>query len=308
MLQKRKFASLVAGLLACLLIAPAHGASVNSSINLGDNSENGGQSTVNGSITVGDNSTVNGSLNTVNGTIRVGKNTRLKDADTVNGSIRIDSGSFVDDVDSVNGSIRLGTDVTVDGDIEVVNGKITLDKGTTVADGVSNVNGEMEFFGARIGGNVSTVNGDISLSDASTVAGDLVVEKPGGWNWNKKKREPRRQQFVVLHRSNAIGAAALNSEPAIAGSIRTCINLAQFGHAVRNPMNATTRCLDIRRNDFFRCAHIGNLTRVKRARRGHGVQIAITEVIEAQLFGAHAGRKHPRIDTRQFYRGILTCR
>jgi hypothetical protein len=206
MLQKRKFASLMPGLLACLLIAPAQGASVNKSINLGDNSENGGQSTVNGSITVGDNSTVNGSLNTVNGTIRVGKNSRLKDADTVNGGIRIDSGSFVDDIDSVNGSIRLGTDVTVDGEIEVVNGKITLDKGTTVADGVSNINGEMEFIGARVGGNVSTVNGDISLRDASIVAGDLLVEKPGSWNRNKDKREPK---IIIGPGSQVIGQIVL---------------------------------------------------------------------------------------------------
>jgi hypothetical protein len=34
---------------------------------------------------------------------------------------------------------------------------------------------------------VTTVNGDIDLSDASVVKGDLIVEKPGGWNfgWNK---------------------------------------------------------------------------------------------------------------------------
>jgi UDP-3-O-[3-hydroxymyristoyl] glucosamine N-acyltransferase len=191
MWHKRKSVALVAGLVAMLGVASAQGGSLNKSINLGDNSENDSQSSVNGSISVGDNSVVNGSLSTVNGTIRVGQNTRLKDAETVNGSVRIDSGSSVDDVNSVNGSIRIGEKVTVGGEIEVVNGKISVQKGTTVADGVSNVNGEIELEGADIGGNVATVNGDVTLSDSAVIQGDLLVEKPGGWGFDRTNRKPK---------------------------------------------------------------------------------------------------------------------
>jgi hypothetical protein len=192
MFQKRRIESLVAGLLALVLIAPAC-ASVNKSINIGDNVETDGQSTVNGSISVGSGSTVSGSLHTVNGTIRVAENTRLRDVETVNGSIRIDSGSSADDIESVNGSISLAENVTVEGGIEVVNGKITLGKGTTVADDVENVNGEMELSGADIGGDILTVNGDISLVEGTVLHGNLKVSKPGGWSWNndKDRRKPR---------------------------------------------------------------------------------------------------------------------
>jgi hypothetical protein len=210
MLQKGKYLSPVTGLLALLIMAPALGGSLNKSINLGDNSENDGQSSVNGSISVGDNAIVNGSLDTVNGTIRIGQNTKIGgDADTVNGSIRIDSGSSVDDVDSVNGSIRIAEKVTVAGKIDVVNGKISLANGTTVADGVSNVNGEIEIAGAEVGGNLSTVNGDVSLSDQATLRGDLVVEKPGGWNWNNNSRMPK---VIIGPGSTVVGQIVLERE------------------------------------------------------------------------------------------------
>ena len=210
MLQKGKYLSHVAGLLALLIMAPAVAGSLHKSINLGDNSENDGQSSVNGSISVGDNAIVNGSLDTVNGTIRIGKNTKVTgDADTVNGSIRIDSGSSVDDVDSVNGSIRIAEKVTVDGKIDVVNGKISVANGTTVADSVGNVNGEIEIVGAEVGGNLSTVNGDVSLSDQATLRGDLVVEKPGGWNWNRNSRKPK---VIIGPGSTVVGQIVLERE------------------------------------------------------------------------------------------------
>lgn len=183
-------AVLASGLLASLVLAPAGAASINKDINLGDNSQNGSQSSVNGSITVGNNSVVDGSLSTVNGTIRIGENTRLKDAETVNGSVRIGNGSSVSDVESVNGSIRLGEQVSVDGEVTVVNGKITLGNGTQVADEVSNVNGEITLTGADVGGDVSTVSGDITLEGGSVVQGDVVVEKPGGWFNSSGKRKP----------------------------------------------------------------------------------------------------------------------
>ncbi len=196
-------------LLALLLAAPAHGLSLNKSINIAAGTETGGQSSVNGSISVGEGAVIDGSLETVNGSIRVDENVSLNDAETVNGTIRIGSGSSADDVSSVNGSIRLGENVTIDGEIEAVNGKITLETGTKVADGVSNVNGEIMLVGAEVGGDLSTVNGDVTLDGGATLRGDLVMEKPGGWGWGKDKRKP---QVIIGRDSRVLGRLVLERE------------------------------------------------------------------------------------------------
>jgi len=209
MLQRQKFASMGAGLLVMLIITPACALDLNKSISVADGAESNGESTVNGSISVGEGATIDGSLETVNGTIRVDENSKVGDTQTVNGSIRIASGVTADDVSSVNGSIRLGENVTIDGEIEVVNGKISLDKGTVVSEGVSNVNGEISLSGAEIGGDLSTVNGDVSLSDKSTLRGDLIVEKPGGWGWDKNKREPK---IIIGPGSKVLGDIELERE------------------------------------------------------------------------------------------------
>ena len=190
MSTRSRVTSAVAGVLALLLFALAHGMDMNKSIKIDSGSQTGGHSTVNGSITVGSEATVDGSVETVNGTIRIDDYARIRDAETVNGSIRMADGVTADDVSSVNGSIRAGQNVVIEGEISVVNGKIDLDPGTRVADDVSNVNGEITITGAEIGGNLSTVNGDVMFTDNSTLAGNLVVEKPGGWGW-KNSRKPR---------------------------------------------------------------------------------------------------------------------
>ena len=209
-MKTRHPAYFAAGLLAMLMAAPAC-ANVYKSITIGDNGETGGESTVNGSITVGSGATVNGSLSTVNGTIRIDENASAEDVETVNGSIRIGDGTVVDDVESVNGSIRIGERVTVDGDIDVVNGKITLGSGSKVTDSVSNVNGEFQISGTEIGGDLNTVNGDVWLMDGSVLEGDLVVEKPGGWGFNResKKRKPR---IVIGPGSRVAGTIVLERE------------------------------------------------------------------------------------------------
>lgn len=189
MLKTRKLVSLSACLLTLLIIAPANAANMNRSITIGDGMETDGRSTVNGSISIGADCIIDGSLDTVNGTIRVDENTTVKDVETVNGSIRLASGVSTKDVGSVNGSIRLGERVTVAGEVTVVNGKISLGKGTKVAHEVSNVNGEITLDGADVAHDLSTVNGDVTLTDGAVVRGDLIVEKPGGWN-NSKNREP----------------------------------------------------------------------------------------------------------------------
>ena len=189
MLNTRNLASLSAGLLSLLIIAPAYTANMNRSITIGDGMETDGHSTVNGSISIGADCIIDGSLDTVNGTIRVDENTSVEDVETVNGSIRLASGVSTKNVESVNGSIRLGERVTVAGAVTVVNGKITLVQGTKVAHEVSNINGEIKLGGADVAHDLSTVNGDVTLSDGAIVRGDIIVEKPGGWN-NSRNREP----------------------------------------------------------------------------------------------------------------------
>lgn len=205
MRQTLRFAA--AGLLLLLLAMPATALNLNKSIKIAPGSQAGGQSTVNGSISVGEGAVIDGSLETVNGSIRVDDNVRLKDAETVNGTIRIGSGASTDDISSVNGSIRLGQNVTVGGEIEVVNGKISLDTGTRVTDGVSNVNGEIVLAGARVGGNLSTVNGDVTVTEGSTLEGDLIVDKPGGWS-----NDRRKPKVIIGPNSKVLGELVLRRE------------------------------------------------------------------------------------------------
>lgn len=209
MRQQPKIASICAGILAFAIIGPAQAWSLNKSIDIGDGVEAGAQSSVNGSISIGEGAVISGSVETVNGTIRIDKNARVENAETVNGSIRMASGVTAEDVGSVNGSIRLGENVIIDGEVSVVNGKISLDRGTRVADDVSNVNGEISLTGAEIGGNLTTVNGDVTLDEGSTLRGDLIIEKPGGWGWNRDRRKPK---VIIGPGSKVIGSISLERE------------------------------------------------------------------------------------------------
>lgn len=179
-------------LFAGMPVAPALAHDMNESIKVEDGRETGGHSTVNGSITVGSDATVNGSLETVNGTIRIAQNSHVGNVETVNGGVRIESGVTARDISSVNGSVRLAENVSVDGEISVVNGRIKLDRGSSVSDDVSNVNGELSIVGATIGGDLSTVNGDVSLTENALLVGNLVVEKESGWN------SPGRKPKIVI--------------------------------------------------------------------------------------------------------------
>jgi len=198
------------GLLALLLAVPVYGASVNKSVKIPDGTESGGESSVNGSITVGSDATVTGSLNTVNGRIRIGANSSIGNAHTVNGSIDLDDGVVADTLETVNGSISVGGNATVSGDIEAVNGRISLEKGTRVEQNVSNVNGSILLESSRVGGDVSTVSGDVELADASQVSGDIIVEKPSMWSFgNNKSREP---EIVIGPGSKVVGVIRVERE------------------------------------------------------------------------------------------------
>lgn len=173
--------------LALSIAAPASAHSVNKSVKIDAGNTSGGESSVNGSITVGSGAIVTGNLSTVNGRVRVDSDATVEDVSTVNGGLRIDSGTKTENLSTVNGAINVAENVTVDGEIEAVNGQIDLGTGSNVLRSVSNVNGEIELRASTVGGDVSTVSGDIALSNQAEVMGDIIVEKPNGWNWDSKK-------------------------------------------------------------------------------------------------------------------------
>jgi hypothetical protein len=170
-------------LLLVLMAVPVYGADVNKSRNVEAGAHSDGESTVNGSIEVGDGATVTGSLETVNGKIRVGDNSTVGDANTVNGSISVGDGVKCGALSTVNGPIQVGDHATA-GEISTVNGRIELQDGSSAGGDVSTVNGGLGFHGSHVGGDVTTVNGDVELSDSAVIAGDLIVKKPHSWFGN----------------------------------------------------------------------------------------------------------------------------
>jgi DUF4097 and DUF4098 domain-containing protein YvlB len=175
-------------LVALLLALPAQ-ASVNKSIAIEAGETSDGASTVNGKVSVGAGATVTGEVSSVNGSIRIEEGATIADAETVNGGLRVADKVRSRNLSTVNGSIDVAKDVAVDGEVSAVNGRITIGGGSKVAKNLGNVNGDIELEGSEVGGDVSTVSGDIELADGAVVMGDVVVEKPSGWNSNN--RTPR---------------------------------------------------------------------------------------------------------------------
>ena len=192
-LSGTRFAAVPMALTIMLTMAFAvQAGSVNKNIKVAAGEQSGGESTVNGNISVGADATISGSLSTINGTIRVDDDVRLDDAETVNGALRLGDSVTVSSLETVNGSIRVGERGNIEGGIEAVNGRIEANGGTVIGRGVSNVNGEIELSGAEVSGDVSTVNGDVLLYGGTAVLGDVVIEKPNRWNWGSKlARKPK---------------------------------------------------------------------------------------------------------------------
>jgi predicted acyltransferase (DUF342 family) len=132
--------------------------------------------------------TAGGGVSTVNKSIRVDDNSTTGNVDSVNGSIRIGANSVVKSVESVNGSINLGNNVSVERGIEAVNGSVTLEPGCEVDGGVETVNGSIRLQNTSVAGDISTVNGGIRLLKGTEVVGNVVVQKPHGWNSNKRRK------------------------------------------------------------------------------------------------------------------------
>jgi predicted acyltransferase (DUF342 family) len=129
-----------------------------------------------------------GNYDTVNKSIRVDENSIAGNVDSVNGSVRIGANASVKSIDTVNGSIELANNVVVEKDVEAVNGSVKLQSGCEVGGNVETVNGGIRLLDTRVASNVETVNGHIRILDGSEVTGNVVVSKPGGWNWGKKRK------------------------------------------------------------------------------------------------------------------------
>jgi DUF4097 and DUF4098 domain-containing protein YvlB len=173
------------------MAVPAFGASINKSIAIGADEESGGATSVNGSISVGDNAVVTGGLRTVNGSIRVDSGADIESAKTVNGRLRMGEGVSAEDLTTVNGPITIGKMAVIDGDITAVNGSITTEQDASVTGSIENVNGRIFLTGTEIGGDIKTVMGDVELQQ-SILRGDLVIEEPSSWNdRTSRNRKPR---------------------------------------------------------------------------------------------------------------------
>ena len=181
-MTRTKRISAAPALLVSLLLALPACASVNKSIEIDAGDTSDGASTVNGKIAVGAGATVRGDVSSVNGSIRIDEGATVADAETVNGGLRVADKVRSKSLSTVNGSIDVASDVTVDGDVSAVNGRITVGGGSKVARDLGNVNGDIELERSEVRGDVSTTNGDVELADGAVIVGDLIIEKPSGWN------------------------------------------------------------------------------------------------------------------------------
>lgn len=149
-------------------------------------------SSVNGTITVGNDATVEGNCSTVNGRITIGENTQVGEISCVNGSISIDRNANAKEVSCVNGSIELGSEVEVDGDLTTVNGSITCRREVEVMGDMKTVNGDMETVQTRIEGDIKTVNGDIELLESSLVKGNIIIKR------DSKNLRPKKFKALII--------------------------------------------------------------------------------------------------------------
>ena len=170
----------------CLVLA---GCGVNSSIRIADGEKvDGGKTTVNGGVYIGAGCEVRGTCRTVNGRVSVGANSQVQGLQTVNGSIKLAENVSVEgDLGTVNGSITLAENVSVEGDVDTVNGSFDCAGGGSISGTVGTVNGSIRLVGLEVGGSLITANGNISLEESSRVAGDIVIK--GKSKRNRQPRE-----------------------------------------------------------------------------------------------------------------------
>lgn len=131
-----------------------------------------------------------GSLETVNGGITIEDGATAEAVETVNGGISVGDKARVHSLETVNGGINAGQDVQVERGAETVNGGIRFGFRSSLGGDVTTVNGGITIKQTRVQGRLETVNGDITVGNGSVVQGGILVERPQGMSWGKR-RVPR---------------------------------------------------------------------------------------------------------------------
>jgi DUF4097 and DUF4098 domain-containing protein YvlB len=126
-------------------------------------------------------------ISTINGAVEVGERAVVDKASAVNGSVTLGGQAQAKRLNTVNGQITLGPASRVDGEVSTTNGGIALERGADVAGSVDNVNGLISLDAAHVAGGLRTVNGDIRVGANSQVEGGILVDKPSGWSFGKRR-------------------------------------------------------------------------------------------------------------------------
>jgi hypothetical protein len=137
-----------------------------------------------------DGQTSSGNLTSINGGIYIGIGANvLGGCRTINGSIDVGNRSTVRSIESVNGKIKIGREVSINGDVKTINSRITAKPGTIIVGDVNTINGNIILEGTYVCKNVNTYNGDISLYGDTVVKGDIVIE--GNYNSSQDRPKVR---------------------------------------------------------------------------------------------------------------------
>jgi DUF4097 and DUF4098 domain-containing protein YvlB len=118
-------------------------------------------------------------VKTVNGSISVADNGTIDSARTVNGNIKLGAHATATTLTTVNGSINLG-DAAHATEAHAVNGDVALSAGAELTSRLANINGKITVTGAHVGGGIKTAAGDISITGASHVEGGIEVQEASG--------------------------------------------------------------------------------------------------------------------------------
>ncbi|MBN1406735.1 MAG: hypothetical protein JW956_03040 [Calditrichaceae bacterium] len=177
--------------LISVLILIACNASINESFYLNDGeTKNGDILCINGSINIGNNCKVMGGCKAVNGSIKIGRNSIVGDIQSVNGPVSIENNSTIKgDITAVNGEIQTSDGVNVLGDVTSVNGNIILEN-TKVAKNVETENGDITLTESTVVEKDILIKGkskwsdekrrvEIRLERGAQVNGDINVKDEG---------------------------------------------------------------------------------------------------------------------------------
>lgn len=156
---------------------------VNGSLSIAEGVDSGDLTTVNGSISVGDDSTVDGEIEAVNGSITLHKGSKVAmNVGNVNGDIELEGSEVGGNLKTVNGDVYLADGAEIKGDIVIEKPsmwsfgseksnppEIVIGPGSVVG-GVIRAERKVKLYisdSAEVGG----VEGEMSMSDAVRFSG-----------------------------------------------------------------------------------------------------------------------------------------